>query len=190
MSLWDLRSLVETRKRLGLTQAELAKLSGVSQSLISKIEGGKINPSYEVVRKIFQALELVRAERGRGLTAGNICTKEVIVVNSSDSLGKAIDLMKRYGISQLPVLERGRVVGTISESTIVRKLERIRSPNIRVGEIMDEALPTVPETASLSLLRDIFQEYPAVLVQKNGEIVGIVTRADLFKVLESRIEEI
>ncbi|RLF99047.1 MAG: inosine-5-monophosphate dehydrogenase, partial [Candidatus Wolframiiraptor sp.] len=49
---------------------------------------------------------------------------------------------------------------------------------------------TVPETASLSLLRDLFQEYPAVLIQKNGEITGIVTRADLFKVLDSKAARI
>lgn len=173
-----------------MTQAELARLSGVSQSLISKIEGGKIDPSYEAVKRIFDALELVEAERGRGLTAGDICTREVITINVSDQLGRAIDLMKRHGISQLPVLDRGRVIGTISESTIVRKLEKIRSTEIRVGEIMDEALPTIPETASLTLLRDLFQEYPAVLVQKNGEVTGIVTRADLFKVLDSKIEEV
>ncbi|MCX8187751.1 MAG: CBS domain-containing protein [Nitrososphaeria archaeon] len=187
---WDLKSLARIRRRLGLTQAELARLSGVSQSLISKIEGGKIDPSYEAVKRIFDALELVEAERGRGLTAGDICTREVITINVSDPLGRAIDLMKRHGISQLPVLDRGRVVGTISESTIVRKLEKIRSTEIRVGEIMDEALPTIPETASLTLLRDLFQEYPAVLVQKNGEVTGIVTRADLFKVLDSKIEEV
>ncbi|MCS7132604.1 MAG: CBS domain-containing protein [Aigarchaeota archaeon] len=187
---WDLKSLARIRRRLGLTQAELARLSGVSQSLISKIEGGKIDPSYEAVKRIFDALELVEAERGRGLTAGDICTREVITINVSDQLGRAIDLMKRHGISQLPVLDRGRVIGTISESTIVRKLEKIRSTEIRVGEIMDEALPTIPETASLTLLRDLFQEYPAVLVQKNGEVTGIVTRADLFKVLDSKIEEV
>lgn len=189
-SVWDLRSLAEIRRRLGLTQAEVAKLSGVSQSLISKIEQGKINPSYEAVKRILQAIELVRAERGRGLTAADICTRKVISIDASDSLGKAIALMKKHGISQLPVLDRGRVVGTISESTIVKKLEKIRSPEIKVRMIMDEVLPTVPETASLSLLRDLFQEYPAVLIQKNGEITGIVTRADLFKVLDSKAARI
>ncbi|MEM2079059.1 MAG: helix-turn-helix domain-containing protein, partial [Nitrososphaerota archaeon] len=61
--LWDLESLAKLRRRLGLTQRELAKISGVSQSLISKIECGRISPSYEAVRRILQALEMVRAER-------------------------------------------------------------------------------------------------------------------------------
>jgi len=184
--LWDLRTLSEIRRRAGLTQKELARLSGVSQSLISKIEQGKINPSYEAVKRILQAIESVRAERSRNLIAGDICTRNVISVDVSDSLGKAIELMRRYGISQLPVFNRGKLVGSISESTVVKKLEKIKSLKIAVGTIMDEVFPTIPEETSLDLLREIFQEYPAVLLQRNGEITGIVTRADLFKILDSR----
>jgi len=184
--LWDLRTLSEIRRRAGLTQKELARLSGVSQSLISKIEQGKINPSYEAVRRILQAIESVRAERSRNLIAGDICTRNVISVDVSDSLGKAISLMRKYGISQLPVFNRGKLVGSISESTVVKKLQKIKSLKIAVGTIMDEVFPTIPEETSLDLLREIFQEYPAVLLQRNGEITGIVTRADLFKILDSR----
>jgi len=184
--LWDLRTLSEIRRRAGLTQKELARLSGVSQSLISKIEQGKINPSYEAVKRILQAIESVRAERSRNLIAGDICTRNVISVDVSDSLGKAISLMRKYGISQLPVFNRGKLVGSISESTVVKKLEKIKSLKIAVGTIMDEVFPTIPEETSLDLLREIFQEYPAVLLQRNGEITGIVTRADLFKILDSR----
>ncbi|MCD6341941.1 MAG: CBS domain-containing protein [Thaumarchaeota archaeon] len=184
--LWDLRTLSEIRRRAGLTQKELARLSGVSQSLISKIEQGKINPSYEAVKRILQAIESVRAERSRNLIARDICTRKVISVDVSDSLGKAISLMRKYGISQLPVFNRGKLVGSISESTVVKKLQKIKSLKIAVGTIMDEVFPTIPEETSLDLLREIFQEYPAVLLQRNGEITGIVTRADLFKILDSR----
>lgn len=182
---WDLESLAQLRKRLGLTQRDLARLSGVSQSLISKIERGRINPSYEAVKRILQALEMARAERSRGLSAKDICTRKVISVEASDPLSRAISLMRRHGISQLPVFHKGKLIGSISESTIMRKLEKIRSQSMRVGEIVDEAFPTVPEEASLNLLRQLLQEYPAVLLQKNGKITGIVTKADLFKVLDS-----
>lgn len=185
---WDLGSLTKLRRKLGLTQRELAKMSGVSQSLISKIERGRISPSYEAVRRIFQALEVARAESGVKLLAKDICTKDVICVDVSDPLSKAINLMKKYGISQLPVLRNGNPVGSISESSIVRKLEGIKSMNVSVGEIMDEAFPIIPEEASLNLVKQLLQEYPAVLLQKDGKITGIVTKADLFKVLESREE--
>ncbi len=188
--LWDLDSLAKLRKRLGLTQRELARMSGVSQSLISKIERGRINPSYEAVKRILQALEIARAEKGAKLLAKDICTREVIRVEASDPLSKAIALMKRHGISQLPVLRNGSLIGSISESTIMRKLEKIRSSEVPVEEVMDEAFPMIPEEASLNLVRQLLQEYPAVLLQKDGRITGIVTKADLFKVLESRVEEL
>ena len=183
--LWDLESLAKLRRRLGLTQRELARLSGVSQSLISKIERGRVNPSYEVVKRILDALELVRSRRSRNLSAGAICTRDVISVYASDPIRKAIELMRRHGISQLPVLSGGRVVGSISEATIARRLEEIKSLETRVGEIMDEAFPTIPEDSSIDLVRRLLQEYPAVLLQKNGRITGIVTKADLFKVFDS-----
>lgn len=187
---WDLEALAKLRRRLGLTQRELARMSGVSQSLISKIERGRINPSYEAVKRILQALERARAERGVGLVARDICTRDVIWVEASDPLSKAIGLMRRYGISQLPVLRDGSLVGSISESTIMRKLERIRSVEVPVEEVMDEAFPTVPEEASLGLVRQLLQEYPAVLLQRDGRITGIITKADLFKVLESGAGEL
>ena len=48
-----LNEISKKRKILGLTQSELAKLAGVSQSLIAKLESGKIEPSYTKVKTIF-----------------------------------------------------------------------------------------------------------------------------------------
>ncbi|MCL7394615.1 MAG: CBS domain-containing protein [Thaumarchaeota archaeon] len=189
-NLWDLESIAKLRKMLGLTQRELARMSGLSQSLISKIERGRVNPSYEAVRRILQTLEMIRAEKDAKLLAKDICTKDVICVEVSDPLSKAINLMRKHGISQLPVLKNGRPVGSISESTIVRKLEKVRSTEIPVNEIMDEVFPIIPEGVSLNTVRQLLQEYPAVLLQRDGRITGIVTKADLFKVLESGAKEL
>jgi len=50
-------------------------------------------------------------------------------------------------------------------------------------DIMEEAFPQVTEDAPLSLISNLLQTYPAVLVSKKGEIVGIITKADLLRVL-------
>ena len=183
----DVRSLAEIRRRLGISQRELARRSGVSQSLISKIERGRVNPSYEAVKRIMRAVEEIRSELGGGVSAADICTREIIYVESGDPLNKAIELMNRHGISQLPVFSRGKPVGSVSESTIVRKLDEIRSMEVAVEAVMDEAFPIIPENTSIEVLRELFKEYPAVLLQKNGEITGIVTRADLFKALNPEL---
>jgi predicted transcriptional regulator len=48
---------------------------------------------------------------------------------------------------------------------------------------MDEAFPEVGEDAPLSLISGLLQVYPAVLVSKKGMAVGILTKADLLKIL-------
>lgn len=184
---WDLRLIRELRIKLGLTQSQLARLAGVSQSLIAKIERGTVNPSYDAVRRIFLALERVRVQRGMDIRAGEVCTRRILYVSVNDTVEKAAEIMRRNDVSQLPVFKGDRPVGSISESTIVRSLGKI-SPSTRVSEVMEECFPIVPEDASISLVRQILMEYQAVLTQKNGRITGIITRADLLKVL-GRVRE-
>ncbi|MEM0360769.1 MAG: helix-turn-helix domain-containing protein, partial [Candidatus Diapherotrites archaeon] len=44
------------RKKLGLTQCHLSRISGVSQSMIAKIEAGRVSPGYEKARRLLEAL--------------------------------------------------------------------------------------------------------------------------------------
>jgi predicted transcriptional regulator len=57
-----LEEIAQKRRLLGLKQAELAKLAGVSQSLIAKLESGKIDSSYTKVKTIFEALEKLEVQ--------------------------------------------------------------------------------------------------------------------------------
>jgi len=179
--------IAERRKRLGLTQSQLAELAGVSQSYIAKLEAGKIEPSYRRVRAILEALQ--RVEDGRGVRAGDIMFRDVVSVEAYEPVRRAAELMRGYGYSQLPVLEGGRVVGSISEKTIVERFmdgeDGSTLAERPISEVMDEAFPQVGEETPLSLLTALLRVYPAVLVTKRGRIIGIVTKADLLKTLEA-----
>jgi predicted transcriptional regulator len=48
---------------------------------------------------------------------------------------------------------------------------------------MEEAFPQVDEDAPLSLISGLLQVYSAVLVSKKGTVVGIITKADLLRIL-------
>jgi len=48
---------------------------------------------------------------------------------------------------------------------------------------MEEAFPQVSEEAPLPLISSLLQTYPAVLVTKKGNVVGIITKADLLRML-------
>ena len=180
-----LETIAIRRRRLGLTQSQLAKQAGVSQSYIAKLEAKKIEPSYTRVMAIFEALQ--RLERSREARSNEIMTKDVVGVQVCDKVQSAVKLMRETGYSQLPVFDGERSVGSVSESTIIdRIVDRKRGEVITdglVSEIMDDAFPQVGEDAPVSLLTSLFRVYPAVLVSKKGEVAGIVTKADLLKTL-------
>ena len=50
-----------------------------------------------------------------------------------------------------------------------------------VEEIMDEAFPTIPEDASLSLINEMLKIYPAIIVIKNGKPLGIISKTDILQ---------
>ncbi len=78
-------------------------------------------------------------------------------------------------------------VGSVSEKAILRlildgkDLEEIsRQPT---EKIMEEAFPQINDDAPLSLITSLLQSYSAVLVSKKGVVIGIITKADLLRML-------
>ena len=70
----QLEEIEKRRKILGLSQKELAKMVGVSQSMIAKIETGRINPSYTKTKDIFDLFESL--EKKREIKIGFVVTEE------------------------------------------------------------------------------------------------------------------
>ena len=170
---------------MGLTQQKLAKLAGVSQSLIAKLESQKIDPSYTKVKTIFDVLEKLQTETE--VQAEDVLHNKVIGIQKSEAISKAVKMMAEYGYSQLPVFEGEHAVGSISEKTIIEKVSAGKDlsqvSKHCVGDVMEEAFPQVGEEAPLSLISSLLQVYPAVLISTKGKVVGIVTKADLLKML-------
>ena len=181
----SIEEISRKRRILGLTQRELANLAGVSQSLIAKLESGKIDSSYTKVKAIFDALK--QMEMKRTVHAKEIVHSEVVGVQKDDKISKAARLMRDHDYSQLPIFDGERVVGSISEKTVLSQIlagkDFSKISTSSVEEVMEEAFPQVGEDAPLSLISSILQVYPAVLVSKRGKTVGIITKADLLRML-------
>ncbi len=184
-SIPELREIRRRRERLRISQRALARDLGIGQSTIAKIESGKINPTYKVVVQIFRRLDQLHAvNMGR---AADVASRPVMAVRLSDSVRQAVTLLQRHGFKQLPVLEGDRNLGSISERGISRRvLETKRAEPFlrrRVGSVMEEALPTVPEDLHVEGVVELLQFSQAVLTAKGGEITGIITNADLLKMI-------
>jgi predicted transcriptional regulator len=180
----SLEIISDRRRKLGLTQSQLAELAGVSQSYIAKLEAGNIEPSYVKVKALFEALDRLGQERQ--VSAGQIMNRSVVGIQKVISISEAINIMRRNGFSQLPVMDGERSIGSISEGTLLDHMLEVRKNESLakvVSEIMDEPFPQVGEDAPVSLLTNLLKFYPAVLVQKKGSVVGIITKADLLSII-------
>jgi len=180
-----LEEIAKRRLRLGLSQKQLAKFVGVSQSLIAKIEAGRINPSYLKTKAIFDQLEVL--EKRSEAKAKEIYHERVVGVEKDDPISRAIKLMRETGYSQLPVFDAKHVVGSISEKTVldqtVRGIDIRHLSKMKVESVMEEAFPRVDEQTPLSVVSILLQYSNAVLVTRRGSVAGIITRSDLLKVL-------
>jgi len=190
----ELDKIREIRKKLNLSQRELAQMASVSQSLIAKIESGSIDPSFNKVRQIFEAFEeSIRTQKLEGrtstqqLTVYDLATKGVVSVSPEQTVGEVVDKMMKGRYTQLPVMEGDRVVGSITDD-LVRgyTIEETRSGaktydevmEVRVGEIMDAPFSILKDDTSIELASLHLQREEAVLVSRKGIIVGILTSAD------------
>ena len=171
----ELEEVRKIRKKLGMTQTELANRAGVSQSLIAKIESGRIDPTYTKTMKIFAALSDL--EKKEEVKAGQLMTSRIVSVNSSTPIKDAIAKMKKYGISQLPVIDNHKLVGFVSESTILDAL--LNSKGTKVSEIMQESPPIVSKTTSVQVVSNLLKHYPIVVVSEGGKLIGLITKSDL-----------
>jgi len=73
----DLEEIPRLRKALGLTQTALARLSNVSQSTIVKIEKKQMNPSYDVVRRVYNALQAELKKQEKKALVDQVQTRKV-----------------------------------------------------------------------------------------------------------------
>jgi len=173
-------TLRRLREAAGLTQKALAEKAGLSQALISRIEKGTVDPRLSTLRKIIDAISSSGQEAA---FVSDVMQSPVASVDESQTVREAVELMRRHDFSQLPVLRNDFPVGSIQESTLLKRLTRVRDVRavfeLPVREVMEEAFPMVPpsltvEEAAYMLSRGT----PALIVMDKSRMLGIVTKID------------
>ena len=113
--------------------------------------------------------------------------RAVATVNADDKVLTAYQRMKLYDVSQLPVLEQGRIVGIVDEEDILAEVyDNPQHYNEPVTAAMESHLVTVPPTASVEELNDIFKRGMVAIVVDGNEFLGLITRMDLLNWLRRR----
>jgi predicted transcriptional regulator len=176
-----LTGLRRRRVALGIPLRELARAVGRSDATLSRVERGQIRPSYELVEKIDAYLERREGLATPKLTVGDVMNRSLVTVDASAPLAVAASRMEAGGFSQLPVVDEGRVVGSVSETAVLRAVAQSTARRARVRDSLETAYPIVDEGFPADLLPPVLGRYPAVLVMHRGELLGIVTKADLIR---------
>ncbi|HQW25370.1 MAG TPA: pyridoxal-phosphate dependent enzyme, partial [Saprospiraceae bacterium] len=112
--------------------------------------------------------------------------QKLITVGAGDKVRQALQLMKEYDISQMPVMKENEIVGSLSENAVLtyileNPLSHTEKP---VSEIMDEPLPMVDEDLPVSKLNKyITKKIPAVMAKDKAGNVHILTKYDILQMI-------
>ena len=110
---------------------------------------------------------------------------EVITVGPTDTLLTAFKRMRGADVSQLPVVDQsGRSIGIVDESDILVKVHRDSTHfNDPVKNAMTDKLETLPPTAKINDLLEVFDRGRVAIVMDSDKFLGLITRTDLLSYL-------
>ncbi len=121
------------------------------------------------------------------ITAGLICEtkgarspKDLVTVAPDERVAAALAKMNEMGLTQIPVLEDGRSVGSLRENHLLSRVfndrDLLEAP---VSKVMDKGFPIVGVDDDVNQVTRKLRIHPAVLIEEYGRITGIITRHDM-----------
>ncbi len=123
-------------------------------------------------RSFATAKDIVTAKNGKD---------SLFTVNSSITVGEAIQVLNTRGISQLPVVENDEFVGSVADSKLLHQL--IANPELKsepIKSIMEEPLRFVALNNTLDVLTSLIdQDHKALLVRDENNKIHIITQHDI-----------
>ena len=116
---------------------------------------------------------------------------DLVVVPAHEKVGRAIDILQEYGISQVPVAKTetpedlSDIVGSIHERSLLDRVFRDRDAMARdVIEVMDPPLPVVQASDGVDeMFADLSRGAEAIVVTNGPRPTGVLTRTDLLEFL-------
>jgi CBS domain-containing protein len=122
-----------------------------------------------------------------------IMTTKIFVVDKDDSLNHVLDLMKKYDITKIPVLEEKKFFGLVTDNVIAYKLGSIRKRSVTASRLHASSVTEKktqvisPEEEVKNILKTVGEPGPTMLpvIEKN-KLVGVITKADLLPLVKSK----
>ena len=112
--------------------------------------------------------------------------KGLVYIDPEAKVEEAIRLMKKYDISQLPVVKDGVQIGSIREITIMKKLTGKEARSQKISEWMDEPLLSVKKEDQIVNPLSLLKDKNAIAVLENDKVVDVITTIDVINYLTKR----
>ena len=114
--------------------------------------------------------------------------RELLTAQSAETLEVVVGRMKDNGISQLPVLDNGRLVGIVTEHDLLGRLvEGCATLSSAVAEVMFRSVNTVHRDRDAGCLLAIFARNEiGLVVDDSGTLIGLITKMDLVDTLAAK----
>jgi cystathionine beta-synthase len=132
----------------------------------------------------------------RGSTVGDLVSTRdpqlptLVHTHPDESVRQAIEILREYGISQMPVVKHeppvvlAEVVGAVTERDLMNQVFSDATTLERsVGEVMGPPFPTIGMGEQVQVAVQRLEDSPALLVLDAGHPVGVVTRSDVLAAL-------
>lgn len=106
--------------------------------------------------------------------------RKLVVVRSDAKVAEAVGVLKLHGISQVPVVSEGKLVGVLFEKRLLERALEGGPADVPVGELVDASYCTVDEDTEVTVLTELFRRFKvAVVLDEKNAPVDIITRIDL-----------
>lgn len=106
----------------------------------------------------------------------------LLSISPDDTVEQALQLMQENEISELPVFENGKPIGTVRDNKLMSKVISNRSFLAKqISEIMENPMPIIDSHADIQSAIIALKDNHAVLVSDFGKITGILTRHDILE---------
>ncbi|MBL8611033.1 MAG: pyridoxal-phosphate dependent enzyme [Myxococcales bacterium] len=132
-------------------------------------------------------------EPGLGTVADLLASRprqNIVTASPRSTVRDVIRSLKELGISQLPVVERGKLRGIVGEVDLLRHLVNgQKTLDSSVGEILEGDYATVTPDTKIELLQNSLADAKVAIVTNGTDVVGIVTKIDLIDFLARRQRE-
>jgi cystathionine beta-synthase len=168
------------QQRLGKNDLVVVMLPDAGEIYLSKMYSDEWMRQNQFLGKSVHVGEIL-AQKKRKLP-------ELLSVEVTATVREAIAAMNRFGVSQLPVFDKGNLVGSLSETALFQKT--IDAPDVMgltVGVLLEPPFPTVGLDEGIEDIVKLLKSSPAVLVRSEGKYQGIVTRFDVVERLGERL---